>query len=142
MVITITITIVITLTATMSQHVAAISYFTEPNKPTEGSKVLVTVKDLDGNRKYLLKFCLHTNERTLRFLVIFGNSIFSEHHLLWKKMPTSCNIRLVEIKGCFQGPQNPSIYYSWLSIYSIFQFHFLFFVFLNLISTLSCKRQK
>ena len=48
----ITITIVITLTASiMSQHVAAISYFTEPNKPTEGSKVLVTVKDLDGNRK-------------------------------------------------------------------------------------------
>ena len=35
------------------QHVATISYFTEPNKPTEGSKVLVTVKDADGNRKYL-----------------------------------------------------------------------------------------
>ena len=56
--VTITITIVITLTASMSQHVAAISYFTEPNKPTEGSKVLVTVKDLDGNRKYLLKLCI------------------------------------------------------------------------------------
>ena len=35
------------------QHVTTISYFTEPNKPTEGSKVLVTVKDADGNRKYL-----------------------------------------------------------------------------------------
>ena len=36
------------------QHVATISYFTEPDKPTaEGSKILVTVKDLDGNSKYL-----------------------------------------------------------------------------------------
>ena len=115
MAITITISIIITLTASMSQHVAAISYFTEPNKPTEGSKVLVTVKDLDGNRKYLLKLCImcmHINERTLRFLVIFGNSIFSEHHLLWKKMPTSCNIKLVEIKGCFLDPQKLSIYFS------------------------------
>ena len=59
MAVTITITMSITLTAPMSQHVAAISYFTEPNKPTEGSKVLVTVKDLDGNRKYLLKLSLH-----------------------------------------------------------------------------------
>ena len=56
MTIIITITISITLTASMSQHVAAISYFTEPNKPTEGSKVLVTVKDIDGNRKYLLNY--------------------------------------------------------------------------------------
>ena len=83
MAITITITVSITLTASMSQHVAAISYFTEPNKPTEGSKVLVTVKDLDGNRKYLLKLCTHIYERTLTVLVVFGNSIFSELQLLW-----------------------------------------------------------
>ena len=43
------------------QHAATISYFTEPDKPTgEGSKVLVTVKDLDGNRESFLH-CVLSN---------------------------------------------------------------------------------
>ena len=43
----------------------------------------------------------HIYEKTFTVWVIFGNSIFSEHHLLWEKMSISSNIKLVEIKGCF-----------------------------------------